>query len=552
MYTFGSTGIVAGYIKQLLASFHLPKLPIYTREHEAYLNKHLVESPYILESFPPYKQLFPTNTWMEFEDANGVKHSNPDGFIKVKEDTNKLETINGVAQVDSTTLNPYIKDGRIQFYLGGYYDLNHEYVPGKWQSLPLDINNTAGGSWELFNRDSEMLNITKQFQIKNNIYDTYTHEYLGEYLRFLRDYDGIDLMSMYNCFSNNISLDIKYTGNQAIQLNNGRLLELDTSDKNYKIYAIPVKLFKNYTIAIDSNYPVEMFCGLYSTKLFADEDKKLIKNTYQRYGNMQFASPVLYTALTDLAASHSPALFETSEYVTHKNKRDLLAKIAPHSSELKLFIKVSSLVDSSIVVLEGDYRGWNDFTFESVKQSSLESSKFIYKANKTVLDNKAIFADAPVKLIAPLQLLRLNTGKQMPFADRLLEYLLDNCITGGPQETRENVLMAQTLASQRHKGLVCQLSYTPPAINAQQVNKPITITPDPLKYNLVNGVWTESLRRIFYNNQQNRGTAAEFVDCLGYVDKDVEKNFVAYTSNAKGKVTKKTMLNFNTWEDISE
>ena len=49
----------------------------------------------------------------------------------------------------------------------------------------------------------------------------------------------------------------------------------------------------------------------------------------------------------------------------------------------------------------------------------------------------------------------------------------------------------------------------------------------------------------------NRPDFGELTDILGYVDKDVEKNFTAVTYK-DGKQIKKTMLTIDTWEDIKE
>lgn len=588
MFKFGSTGIVAGYIKQMLATFQLPKMLIYTPAHAEYFEKYGKESPYLLETFP--EGIYTTST--------------EESILPEKFQVNKISHV------------PYIKDGRIQFYTCGYYtgkelpaqDGKEEnstaeyfkFIPGKWQSAPLDLSLAPGGHWQLYERGEFIPNLTRTFQIKNNVYDSYTHEYLGDYLRFLRDYDNINLMPLYNCFSNSrLSLTRPFNTIKTVKTDFGSFdikISLDTSDQNFKIYSLPVKLFQNYTIAIDSAYPVELCCGFCNKTLMSATSDELIKTTYRKINTSQFSQPFLYTALTELVAENVSTLDISDTLADHKKKREFLATIAQELSNLRLFIKVSKHTDSSIVVLEGDYRAWNDYTINSSVKDDLCKCGLNKKINRTILTNESIFTDTSIPLISPLQLLNMNTGVQMPFSDRLLEYLLDQCVTGGDSEVRENVLMAQHLAGLRHQGRTQPIKFpimpniekddTHWIINGRTTNikhnnasEPVvkidlsthcwsingniteervtfdtakTIRPAGLNYDLTNGVWSEALRRIFYQYMSTRPDFSQTPDTLGYVDKDVEKLFSAVISDKSGKQIKKTMLSFDAWEDIRD
>ena len=103
-YNFEDNNIVIGHIKELLHSFNLPMIPVYT---------------------------------------------------------------------DNTVLyegRTYIKDNKIVKWTGSEFKFLDEYI---------------------YNYPT--INLTKRLEMNSAIYDNYTHEYLGDYLRFIRDYHNVDL-----------------------------------------------------------------------------------------------------------------------------------------------------------------------------------------------------------------------------------------------------------------------------------------------------------------------------------------------------------------------
>lgn len=307
MLKFENNHIITGYIKQLLNSFNLPKCRVYTP------NKPVLASTH-------FKLLTAETTPERLAELNISYTNTPASFI-------------------------YLKDGRFA-----------KYVNNAWE--PVDF--TGSDSADIYMYGSYIPNVTKNLRIKNNRYDSYTHEYLGDYLRFYRDYHGIDLMPLYNCFSNRVcsNLNLKFgrleavitatlktetenSGNgsdednsqaeaQVVPLTNdvdgeggesgeggegGKVEEtpeVETKieyvlknytfsdlDSNYKIYMLPVKLFQNYTIALNCPTQVEICCGFFGKQQsIFDAENKLPQLTYTRYSHLQFEQPVLFQKLS--------------------------------------------------------------------------------------------------------------------------------------------------------------------------------------------------------------------------------------------------------------
>lgn len=100
-------------------------------------------------------------------------------------------------------------------------------------------------------------------------YDYKTHERLGQYLRNLRDMYGLNLMPLYNCFSN------QFLDNHKIK--DGKVIRT-SYNKNTKIYKIPIRFNQDYTVCIE-NVGVTTFAPAFLRY------NNLLKQNNTMYGN---------------------------------------------------------------------------------------------------------------------------------------------------------------------------------------------------------------------------------------------------------------------------
>ena len=401
----------------------------------------------------------------------------------------------------------HIFTGEIKEILSTFY--LPKYRAGKW--LKTDDSTYYWGK--------NLKNYTRRLQIKNNAYDSYTHEYLGWYLRFFRDYKGIDLMPLYNCFSDNECANLELTD-----------VDFNSYDDAFKIYSFPIMLGRQYTIAIDSDKPVEICCAI-----------------YDKYQNPdQFGIPTASYKKLTAAYFNAPILYDTADIINNilgqaEDKDTAQKNIDTYEADIRMFIKVDINNASSIVVLEGDYRKWNDTFMRTRTQLTNEyNTAQVWEtvSNHTItnFDNSEItfnqawdweskkdvntdetYTIVPIdeccenfKPITPLQLLRINSGVFHPFADRLIEYLTGNVVTEDDNISDDIERIQQTISFANWTNNV----------NNTLSNFEFTQA----------GLWDSRIRPILYASMQidrYNGNDKNH-DILGYLDKDVETYYHTY------------------------
>lgn len=305
-----------------------------------------------------------------------------------------------------------------------------------------------------------MPGLSTKFVSNAGYYDTDTHKALGHYLRAIRDIRGIDLMPLYNCYANEFSKNYRISQAKGIQQ-----LPNDTN----KVYLVPIKFNKTYTIAIDTASQVIVASAFLHNGSLLSVDNTSLTDILKLYMpqylklflNTTFLRPFTYS-------------LDLSELDSEATKRTL----AKYEKCLYLMVQVPINCDSSFVVLEGDYSSNTKYVYDFMKVANGENILSSAKANK-------IFR-------SKLSLLRFNDRNIYAFADRLFEYLTGQVITSD-ESIRKNVKRAQA-------GVYMGSFWKPDEY--------------------IDDVWDIKLRKLLYDRYTTVHPLT--YDILGYVDKDVE------------------------------
>ena len=251
-----------------------------------------------------------------------------------------------------------------------------------------------------FAYDVPVLNLTKNMIINSSIYDKYTHTYLGEYLRFLRDYRKLDLMGMYNCFTDEQLSRVEYKldivknskdmfSEEGDVIKTKNTFSINTYKNDFLYYSIPIKFNQIYTIGLNCDSGFEVACILYNDVFISSTPDELVSQSYMKINGCTMNDPFIFD-------TH----FSCAEDLWRKEK------------DLRMVIKLPRNFRSTITVLEGNFMPCAnvvDGNFTVDIRDGIDHSSEVYWSKNSLLE--------------------VGHDDVVPFADRLIEYLLWNVIT---------------------------------------------------------------------------------------------------------------------------
>lgn len=303
------------------------------------------------------------------------------------------------------------------------------------------------------------VNLTKKMKLENDLYDSYTHRYLGEYLRFIRDYFDLNLMSMYNCFDSTIEIQ-----------------------NNKKYFIIPIKYGKEYSLFTSKNAITYYIDTNYSDgELQLTSPYTLSKNTSSACILLQPLHPL-------------PGTIEEPGQPLSENKFSNVFK----EKNLRFIIETNISDTSPLVILEGNYSNYKYyFSNVQINYEKNKDRKYLYEKEYTELFNDDI-NKSNFQLINQLNV----SNENYPIADRLIEYLFGNVITDLDPISKNIIDAKKKFAYRYQRDKSGQL-----VVNLNSINGKFTIMD---RFKMLDAI---SMNQKYDTDKQ---------DLLGYVDKDVE------------------------------
>lgn len=303
------------------------------------------------------------------------------------------------------------------------------------------------------------MNLTRKLRLENDLYDSYTHSYLGDYLRFIRDYFNVNLMSLYNCFDDTIEIK-----------------------DNKKYFIVPIKYAKVYSVFSSKNSLTYSF------------DLNFDKNDFDVGTQNKVSKSISNSCIIIPPIYPSPEKLTKEDNSLAENKFTNVFK----EKNLRLIIEADVSDESPIVVLEGDYSNYKSyFSNIQVNYEKNENRKYKYEDKyRKVFNNNINISN--FQLVNQLKL----SNENYPIADRLIEYLFGNVITELDPISKNIIDAKKKLAYRYLRDESGNLT-----TNLNSIDDRFTIMD---RFKMLDAVSTNEK---YTTNKQ---------DLLGYVDKDVE------------------------------
>lgn len=315
--------------------------------------------------------------------------------------------------------------------------------------------------------------ITSNYISNTSNYDAMTHYYLGVYLRYLRDIEDLNLMSLYNCwdgsYSDRVRIQPYLEFNGVRETTKYRVISNNKIRDGYKTLIIPISTRSTYSIYLNTSSKITLATIYYDgIKQIGQTQVYNLKNVY----GSTFNEPIKYrTSMEDILAvenlDRTEQLFGLSEY-------------------LSLIIQIPESDTNNIVIIENDVEQKLNFI-----DNKYGLTQIIYGNSNRNLTNEEI-----ERKCKGYPSLCKSTQGNIAFSSRLIEYLLLNVITSN-EEIDTNISRVQKYIS----------SY----IFKDHYKTWYSDTYDE-------GIWTNQLRAYLYDTTLNE----HVFDNLGYVDKDIE------------------------------